>query len=61
MINTTGSRLSPEERRAQIIAVAAQHFARDGVVGTSMSAVAKDAGVARTLIYHYFQIGRAHV
>lgn len=54
MINTTGSRLSPEERRAQIIAVAAQHFARDGVVGTSMSAVAKEAGVARTLIYHYF-------
>ena len=54
MSNKRGSRLAPEERRSQILGVAAEHFARYGVIGTSMSAVAKAAGVARALVYHYF-------
>lgn len=54
MSNKSGSRLAPEERRSQILGVAAEHFARYGVIGTSVSAVAKAAGVARALVYHYF-------
>ncbi|WP_062464923.1 TetR/AcrR family transcriptional regulator [Demequina soli] len=47
-------RLSPDQRREQIEAVAARHFERDGVAGASMSAIARDAGVTRPLVYHYF-------
>ncbi|KFJ05466.1 TetR/AcrR family transcriptional regulator [Bifidobacterium tsurumiense] len=48
------SRQSPEQRQAQIIAVAARHFARDGVAGASISAIAQEAGITRALVYHYF-------
>lgn len=47
-------RLSPERRKEQIIEVAAGHFSRDGVADASMSAIARDAGVTRPLVYHYF-------
>ncbi|OUZ10304.1 hypothetical protein BHE97_08115 [Aeromicrobium sp. PE09-221] len=43
-----------EDRSEQIVRVAAEHFTRDGVAGASMSAIAKDAGVTRALVYHYF-------
>lgn len=48
------ARKSPEQRRAQIIDVATVHFSRDGVAKASMSAIAKDAGITRALVYHYF-------
>ncbi|MBO1902228.1 TetR/AcrR family transcriptional regulator [Leucobacter weissii] len=48
------ARLSPDRRRAQIIQIAAAHFSRDGVAGASMSAIARDAGVTRALVYYYF-------
>lgn len=48
------SRLTPDRRREQIVAIAATHFARDGVASASMSAIARDAGVTRALVYHYF-------
>lgn len=51
---SSGARLSPEERREQIVKVAAVHFSRDGVADTSMSAIAHDSGVTRALVYHYF-------
>jgi len=54
MSNTKPARMSPERRREHIVSVASAHFARDGVTGTSMSAVAKAAGVGRALVYHYF-------
>ena len=47
-------RLAPDVRAAQIVEVAAQHFARDGVAGASTIAIARDAGVTRALVYHYF-------
>lgn len=34
--------------------MAAEHFARDGVAGASTIAIARDAGVTRALVYHYF-------
>lgn len=46
--------MAPDARARQIVAVAADHFARDGVTAASMSAIAKDAGVTRALLYHYF-------
>lgn len=48
------SRLSPERRRAEIVKVAARHFSRDGVADASMSAIARESGVTRALVYHYF-------
>lgn len=62
MINTppivrhvsNSDRMSPTDRSEQIVSVAAAHFARDGIAGASMSAIATDAGVTRALVYHYF-------
>jgi AcrR family transcriptional regulator len=42
------------DRRAAILAAARARFARDGFVGTSMRAIARDAGVDPALINHYF-------
>lgn len=52
--DSLGSRLSPEQRRAQIVEIAAEHFSRDGAAGASMSRIAVAAGVTRALVYHYF-------
>ncbi|WP_447949580.1 TetR/AcrR family transcriptional regulator [Microbacterium aurum] len=54
MSNKIGERLSPTARRAQILDIATAHFAREGVTGASMSAIAREAGVTRALVYHYF-------
>ena len=37
--------MRPEDRRDHIVAVASEHFARVGVTGASISAIAKDARV----------------
>lgn len=47
-------RMEPHEREEQILQVASEHFARKGVLGASMSAIARDAGITRALLYHYF-------
>lgn len=49
-----GTRQSPEQRRAQIVEIATAHFSRDGIAGASVSAIAREAGVTRALVYHYF-------
>ncbi|MFD6895213.1 TetR/AcrR family transcriptional regulator [Rhodococcus sp. NPDC060086] len=54
MSNSEGARLPPEERRFQILDVAAEHFARHGYESASMSRIAADAGITRALVYHYF-------
>ncbi len=46
--------MDADARRAQIVRVAAEHFGRDGVAAASMSAIAREAGVTRALVYHYF-------
>jgi TetR/AcrR family transcriptional regulator, cholesterol catabolism regulator len=43
------------ERRAEIVQIACDLFARDGYHKTSMSAVAEAAGMAKATIYHYFR------
>jgi AcrR family transcriptional regulator len=48
------ARLNPDERREQILRVAATHYAREDQDTVSIQAIAEDAGVARALVYHYF-------
>ncbi|MDP9851695.1 helix-turn-helix domain-containing protein [Corynebacterium lowii] len=47
-------RMGSADRSEQIVRVAAEHFARHGIAGASLSAIARDAGVTRALVYHYF-------
>ena len=46
---TGALRMEPHEREEQILKIAAEHFARRGVLGASMSAIARDAGITRAL------------
>jgi AcrR family transcriptional regulator len=48
------TRLPPAERRAQVLEAARIVFARDGFAGASTAAVAREAGVTRGLVHHYF-------
>jgi AcrR family transcriptional regulator len=44
----------PPEARAAILAVAREHFARDGRDGASFNRIIADAGISKTSAYHYF-------
>lgn len=46
--------MHPDDRREQIVHVATEHFGQEGYERTSMSRIARDAGVTRALVYHYF-------
>jgi AcrR family transcriptional regulator len=37
-----------------IIAIAREHFARDGRIGASFNQIIADAGISKTTAYHYF-------
>src|SRR3954453_22350205 len=50
--------LEAEERRAQILRVAAQLFSERNYDAVSTSEVAQEAGVARGLVNHYFRTKR---
>lgn len=52
--NLEGQRLSPEERREQILRVASSHFTLNGFDAVSVRDIAVEAGVTRALVYHYF-------
>lgn len=52
--NSEASRLSPDERREQILRVASERFAREGFDAVSVRDIAQEAGVTRALVYHYF-------
>ena len=47
-------RKAPEQRRDEIVSAAADVFVERGVDGASMADVARAAGVAKGLLYHYF-------
>lgn len=46
--------MTPEERKGQIVEVAAKLFAEKGFDGTSIDDIANACGIAPGLIYHYF-------
>ncbi|MFK8022566.1 MAG: TetR/AcrR family transcriptional regulator [Ilumatobacter sp.] len=49
--------LKAERSRQALIDVAIVRYARDGLRGSSIAAIARDAGVSRTLAYAYFADG----
>lgn len=51
-------RLEPDERKAQILAVAREMFGAGTYASVSTTEIADRAGVARGLIHHYFQSKR---
>src|SRR3954454_16456842 len=53
------TRLAPDERRAQVLDAARRVFAHDGFAEASTAAVAREAGVTRGLVHHYFGSRRA--
>jgi AcrR family transcriptional regulator len=57
-VGSAPRRLPPEERRDQLIDAALAVAAREGHDRVAFEAVAKQAGVTRNLVYHYFPGGR---
>src|SRR4051794_34491303 len=51
-------RMSSDDRREQLAAIAQDLIARDGHAGFSLDEVAERADVTRNLLYHYFPRGR---
>ncbi|MGA2927292.1 MAG: helix-turn-helix domain-containing protein, partial [Solirubrobacteraceae bacterium] len=47
-------RLEHDQRRSQILACARELFSQRTFTAVSMSEIARDAGVARGLLHHYF-------
>lgn len=53
------ARLAPEERRELILAAARRVFTRASYADAEMAEIAREAGVTRTLVNHYFGGKRA--
>src|SRR3990172_7863304 len=54
LASLTDRSIAQEERRRQILDAAVRVFARSGYHGSRVGDVAKEAGVAHGLLYHYF-------
>jgi AcrR family transcriptional regulator len=56
VIGITGKkRMSAEDRRSQIVSIAAQLFSRNGFNGTTTRQIAEQAGVSEAIIFRHFQ------
>lgn len=51
---STRTRLSPEQRRAQLLDLGVQLLAETGLEDLSTDLLAEHAGISRGLLYHYF-------
>jgi AcrR family transcriptional regulator len=47
-------RMSTDERRSEIVAIAAEQFDVAGYTNTSMDEIAQAVGIAKATLYHYF-------
>lgn len=55
MTTATGrTRLSPDERRAQLLELGADLLSQHGIDAITIDLLADEAGVSRGLLYHYF-------
>jgi len=54
MITSTRSRLSADERRAQVVEAALEEFAQAGLAGASTEAIAKRAGISHAYLFRLF-------
>ncbi len=52
-------RMEVDERRAQVLAHATELFGERGYDELSMSRIAREAGISKALLYHYFPSKRA--
>ena len=48
------TRLENDERRRRLVALGAELFTRHAFDELSMSAIAREAGISKALLYHYF-------
>ncbi len=48
------TRMQVDERRGQLLALGAELFARHSFAELSMAAIAREAGISKALLYHYF-------
>ncbi|HWF16974.1 MAG TPA: TetR/AcrR family transcriptional regulator [Acidimicrobiales bacterium] len=58
-IQATSRRLTAEQRRGQLVAVALELFAHRGYRATTMDDIAERAGVTKPLLYQHFSSKRA--
>ena len=58
-IQATSGRLTAEQRRGQLFAVALELFAQRGYRATTMDDIAEAAGVTKPLLYQHFSSKRA--
>jgi AcrR family transcriptional regulator len=54
------TRLDVEERRRRLLALGAELFARHAYDELSMSRIAREAGISKALLYHYFPSKQAY-
>jgi AcrR family transcriptional regulator len=53
-VTTTRTRLSPQQRRAQLLDLGVQLLSEVGLEDLSTDLLAEQAGISRGLLYHYF-------
>jgi AcrR family transcriptional regulator len=53
-------RLDVDERRRRLLDLGAELFARHSYAELSMSAIAREAGISKALLYHYFPSKQAY-
>jgi len=58
-VTPTGTRMSAEERRADVLRVAAHEFAKTGFLGTSTEDVAKAAGISQPYLFRLWPTKKA--
>ncbi len=54
------TRLTVDERRRQLLELGAELFARHGYEELSMARIAREAGISKALLYHYFPSKQAY-
>jgi AcrR family transcriptional regulator len=54
------TRLDVDERRRRLLELGAELFARHGYEELSMSRIAREAGISKALLYHYFPSKQAY-
>jgi len=57
---TAYQRLDVDERRRRLLAIGAEVFARHAYDELSMAAIAREAGISKALLYHYFPSKEAY-
>ena len=60
MTSPAYTRLDVDERRRQLLELGAELFARHGYEELSMSRIAREAGISKALLYHYFPSKQAY-